>query len=223
MQALKALSLVLPALAATSAAFAVPQLSGSFSTIATSGSFATPSGPHVDVTGTIVPGTFALSSASGAFLPPAGAGFGPGAFLLPPGSIILTFDIVAIGQPVTFTAAPDENSLVKLTDNGVTQSVLLAPAFFDPHVITAVSLTGPEGSLFNSITDPASLHTGEDVSIVSPILLAVVEEGSAELTVTSQSIPITSPVTPVGEPPSWSILAIALIGAIAVRRMQQHG
>ncbi len=207
-------------LMAPSAVHAAPLLSGGFSSTASSGSFLTQSGT-VDVTGTSITGTFALSSALGATQPTGfAAAFGPGAYLLPPGAIVLTFNIAAIGETVTFTTAgSSENSLVELADNGTTQSVLLEPAFIDPHLITTVSLTGPEGSLFDSVTDPASLHTGAGVTVASPIFLSVYQQGGANLVVTSQSIPVT---TPVDEPSTWSITAIALIGTLAVQRKRRH-
>jgi hypothetical protein len=215
MQAKKVMSFVLAALATAPAAHAAPQLSGSFDSIATDGYFETPSGPEVSVAGTSVTGTFTLGSASSAFKPPAGAGFGPGDFLLPPSDgITFTFDVVALGRTITLAPQPYDDSLIELRDNGVTQSVLLGPAWFDPHALTVMSLSGPEGSLFDSITDPASLHTGEGVSIVSPIGLDIPFVGGANLAVISQSIPVR-------EPPGWFILAIGLFGALAVRRTRR--
>ncbi len=169
----------------------------------------------MNVAGTTVTGAFDLSTVAGAFMP---AGLPAGDYLLQPGAVYLSFDVLAIGQTVNFTSAGSgENSEIKLTDNGTMQSLLLAPAFVDPHMITTEELTGPEGSLFSDIDNLASLHIGPGVSLSSPIFLSVFQEGGATLQVTSEALNSV----PVPVPSSWPVLATSLLALWATIRFRR--
>ena len=194
---------------AAPAAHAGPILAGDFSTVAASGGFETSHG-FVDITGTTVTGSFDLATLAGLSTP---AGYPAGSYFLEPGSASLTFDILAINQVVTFgSAAQTDQGYMQLTDNGITQQLLIDPDI-NAHASTHITFTGPEGSLFGSIRDPHSIHAGIGVSLVSPLFLGVFQEGGAYLDPTS--LTFTSAVS---EPASLALLGLPMLGLIAFCR-----
>ena len=204
-----AVLLLVPSILSAPAAKAGPLLGGTFSTTFASGDFETAHG-DVDVTGTGVTGSLTLSSVAGAFTP---SGLPSGSYLLKPGAVDLSFDILALGEMVDFsTAHTGEDSFIQLTDTGSMQQVLLAPAFVDPHLITELSLTGPEGSLFKNINDPKSLHAGLGVSLASGAFLSVFQQGGGIL----NGADVAFGGTAVDEPPSWALLGLSLISLLAL-------
>ena len=113
-------------------------------------------------------------------------------------------------------------SAVDLTDNSTLQTVTLIASFDNPHVNTVFVLDGPEGSLFSSVTDIASLHTGPGVTLQSPLALSVFQTGSAGVAV--NSVTLTSQAVP--EPPAWTVLAASVTATAAAaltrRRRSAH-
>ena len=193
-----------------------------FTGIATSGSFFTGGGPPTDVTGSAVTGAFSLASVSGA-MPNNEGGSSVGNYLLPSGDVVYSFTVASINRTYPFDGANSGlMSGVDLSDNGTTQFATLAAYVDNPHVNTFVFLTGPEGSLFSSITDIASLHTGPGATLQTPTGFSVYRTGSANVAV--NSVTLTSQAVP--EPPAWTVLAASVTATAAAaltrRRRSAH-
>jgi len=192
-------------------------LSGSFSGVASSGSYPrnNPFSPVVDLTGSPITGTFNVTSLVGASPTYVGTGISYTTFAA--GSINLTFYIASVGQ--TYSSY-DLYPLIALEDDGKLQTIRLQPGgltFSD-----VLEITGPEGSLFDSIADISSLHAGTGATVVS----ARTNFNTRELTptvVTIQSQSING--QPIPEPASGPLLVVGLISLAAasgVRRTVIH-
>ncbi len=205
---MRAQSALLAALLAVPAAASAGPMTGSFSAIATSGSFA--SSPTTNIAGTIITGSFAVSTAGG-YTP---AGLPAGEYLLPLTSVVLSYDVAAINQAFAFPGIyPSEPSAIFLSQTGNTQTADLVPEFVQPHDDNALVLTGPAGSLFTNLDDLASFHLGAGVSILSPESLSVFDDGGATFDITSEAF-----AQPVPEPASGLLLAGALLGLLGAKK-----
>ena len=183
-------------------------ISGTFTGIAANGSFFTGGGPPTDVTGSHVTGTFDLASVAGA-VPSNQGPSSTGDYALPGGAVSYSFTVASINQTYPFGGGNGGGlpSGVDLADNGTTQTATLFASVGDPHLDAYVFLTGPEGSLFSSVTDVASLHTGPGVTLQSPFFFGVFQTGGA--TVIVNSVTLTSQAMP--EPPAWTVLAASVV------------
>ena len=191
-------------------------ISGSFTGTATTGSFLTGPGAPPTVSGSPVTGVFDLASVATATQIPNSGGTAPYAtYTLAPGSLSYAFTVASIGQTYSFGIVPGGLDAIALSDNGVTQSLQLDAGYADGHTAAYIDLVGPEGSLFSSVTNLASLHATPGVTVQSPFTFGVYGVGFATVDVTATSL---TP-QPVPEPAAWTLLAAAFpLAVTAVRR-----
>lgn len=200
-------------------AFAEPAsasvISGTFTGIATTGSFMSSPSP-IDVSGSAVTGGFNVTSVMGA-TPFTQGPNSTGDYFLPDGAVTYFFTIARLNQTFAF-GTNGLQPTAHLSDTGVVQSVQFNAGANNPHINTFISLTGPEGSLFTAVTDIASLHIGPGVMLESPINLSVFLTGYASVVVTGQTL--TGQAVP--EPPAWAIMLSSLIALTLIGFMSNR-
>jgi len=136
---------------------------------------------------------------------------------VPTGAVSVNFVSVAgaflypgdVGGEVPFGA-------IELIDTGVSQEVFIEPVAYTPDYDGGFTLFGPEGSLFGSYLDPATLHAGP-ITGASAYFFASRDVG-AGVDITGVVLNgVAFPPTSIPAPPSLYLIVTGLLGLAAVR------
>ena len=181
-------------------------IDGTFAGAVSSGQRQLSDGSFQDLTGSPVTGAFHVNQIDSADQ------IQPSNYIVPTGSFNYSLNFPNLNQAFSFGSNSGTENVL-LFDNGTLQTVILTANYASGRK-QELTLTGPEGSLFSSVSNISSLHAGPGV-MVAPLFYGDRFSGfSVDINVTSTTIS-TSVAQNVPEPPGLAMFGVCLL-ALAV-------